>query len=422
MIINSKNKFAHVIFDNSEKKESATLAIEDKRIKLTSTSGKWYTNIPVNGKDVVLEKSSSEFCKLIFSDYKIYHPDQKAFDEKQKIEPHILEGNEVYYSLTKNTDNPKKLLVTFPGVSGFDNIHYRLSALTSLQPRIKDCLVLAFQDKYGVYGNYMYETENSYPVKPIVISLISGISARYGISEKDIVFYGNSKGGSIALDYIDEYEDSYFFIDIPQLYLPDYQAQNDIMKYCLSTENQRRYSFIEKIKKIKNKNIFYSFAEMDFDSSRGIPLKELSGVNSLMLKDSEHSGAAMELIKRQFPKIIQKVTGSEPIVRDTIDARIEYKSNYIFLTRVLSSFKSEKDLKKVFTEVEFYNSDFSYSVSLNQRFDEKIILYWKNGFDIKKHLADGLYSLKIHVYFNDKEFIYPLSKKIMIADDGIVVT
>ncbi|HFL9043296.1 TPA: hypothetical protein ACG5VV_004923, partial [Escherichia coli] len=112
--------------------------------------------------------------------------------------------------------SPKKILITFPGVSNFDNVHHRLSALSSLHSRLKNVLIVAFQDKEGVYGNYMYKTSTNQRIQPIVISLISGLKARFSLCDHDIIFYGNSKGATIAIDYISFFPNSYFFIDIPQ--------------------------------------------------------------------------------------------------------------------------------------------------------------------------------------------------------------
>lgn len=418
--INSK-RFAHVKFEKSEITEHATLIIDGEEIRLSSQSGKWFTNIPALNKEVYLQENSSNKSRLEFSDSLVFHPEQLAFDAKYGVKIHSLENNNIYYSLRKNSDKPRKLLVTFPGVSSYDNIHYRLSALTSLQSKIKNCAILALQDKYGVYGNYMYKTDDAHLIKPILISLISGLCAKFELTDNDIIFYGNSKGGSIALDYVDFYKESTFFIDIPQLNLAEYKAKSKLMSASLSSENIKHYYFIDKLKSLKNKKINYSFAENDFDSSTGIPLKELQGINSLMLKDSEHSGAAMELIKKQYPKIIQIVNNSKPIIRCNIDARIAVKNNHLYITRVLSAFTNENDMKKVFAEVEFIGNKNSFFVSLNKKFDVKTVLYWKYGFDVFAHLKPETYSLKIHVYYNEKEFIYPLNQKVSLNEREVLI-
>ncbi|HFU5316658.1 TPA: hypothetical protein ACH6B2_005067, partial [Escherichia coli] len=83
---------------------------------------------------------------------------QIAFDQKHSIISHSLEKESVYYSVYGNIHSPNKILITFPGVSNLDNVHHRLSALTSLHSKLKNVLVIAFQDKEGVYGNYMFKT------------------------------------------------------------------------------------------------------------------------------------------------------------------------------------------------------------------------------------------------------------------------
>jgi hypothetical protein len=97
------------------------------------------------------------------------------------------------------------------GECHFDNINYRLSALTSLQNRLsKNTLILAFQDRESVYGNYMFATSSGYGMKPIIINLIEGLRIKYSLDKLDLIFYGNSKGGTIGLDFIDDYPGSCF--------------------------------------------------------------------------------------------------------------------------------------------------------------------------------------------------------------------
>lgn len=164
-------KFVHLQFNCNNKSEHAknTLLIDNNQIPIHLKKGIWLTNICVDEKSSVSLKVKNENIKLIITKDKIFHPDQLAFDKKHSIVSHKLLGESVYYSLCGDIYSPKKILITFPGVSNFDNVHHRLSALSSLHSRLKNVLIVAFQDKEGVYGNYMYKTSTNQRIQPIVI-------------------------------------------------------------------------------------------------------------------------------------------------------------------------------------------------------------------------------------------------------------
>lgn len=413
--------FANVQFEQSDKPIKAILVVNDKEIPVSGKKGKWFTNIPMNNGDVFSLKGNSNEVKLIFCKGKIYHPEQIAFDEKYNIEKTGVDDDSIYYSLSGERVSPRKILITFPGTSNFDNINYRLSAMTSLQSRLKDILIIAFQDKESVYGNYMYKTFGGKYIKPLAVDVIKSLLEKYDLNSTDLIFYGNSKGGSIAIDYIDEFPSSLFFIDIPQLDLYNYDALNALMRFSLSDDVLNYYRFLAYLPSIKNKNVTYSLAENDFDSSRGLPLKQFSGINSVMLKDMEHAGSAMELVKRQFTKVIQQVTDDGLVVRDAIDVRFSYANNKLYATRVLGSFKEESKMQLVYAEIEFFNDTSSYSVSLNKRFDKLLVVFWKNGFDVLQHLPEGEFDIRLHVYYRFREFVYPVRSRIVLDNNNVTI-
>ncbi|MFQ2391690.1 hypothetical protein [Aeromonas dhakensis] len=412
-------KFAHLKYNHENGLKRNILIIDSKKISVAAKAHKWFTNIPISQAEKVELAESDESCELLLSDQKLYHPDQDTFDKRYNIQKHTLNNTTIYYSLSGNVETPKKILVTFPGVSNFDNVNYRLSALTSLQERLKDTLILALQDKEGVYGNYLYRDSNGSMFKPVVISLISGLMSIFGLAEHDIIFYGNSKGGTIAIDYIESYPGSFFFIDIPQLDLYNYLSQNALMRYSLGEEARKYYNFIKYLPSVNNKRVTYSFAEDDIDASRNLPMSMFSKINVVMLKDMPHSGSAMQLVKRQFSKIIQLISDTSPIERPQINALWEVKDNYIFFNRTLGSFTDESSINKVYAEIEFFNSSENYFISLNNTFDEKMKVGWTKGFNAVKHLSNGSFNMKLHVYSNYREYIYPLEGEIFICNDKI---
>ncbi|WP_455648756.1 hypothetical protein [Kluyvera sp.] len=413
--------YLNIKFDNSVNSVKSILVINGVEVPISGRKEKWFTNLPIKSNDKIELVGNAEHVSFEIVPHKIFHPDQVVFDKKYGIKEFIHEGGSIFYSLTGNVTNPQKCLITFPGVSNFDNVNYRLSAMTSLQSRLHNTLILAFQYKESVYGNYMYETENGTRIKSIATKLILELGQRYNLNPTDFIFYGNSKGASIAIDYIDEFPDSKYFIDIPQLELFNYAPQNPLMRYSLGEKARHYYNYLEKLPALKNKNVTYSFAENDFDASRGMPMKSFSGMNVVMLKDMPHSGSAMELVKRQFSKVIQLIANRDAVSKKNIDMRFAFVNGKLFASRLLGAFKEEVMISKVYAEIEFYNSDSSYSVSLNNKFNSMLCVYWQKGFDILKHIPVGSYRMKLHVYFDFKEFVYPLNQGVQVNELDVTI-
>lgn len=412
-------KFAHIKHNHESGLKKNTLIIDSQKVTIAAKPQKWFTNIPISRAINVELAISDESCELLLSDDKLYHPDQNTFDKRYSIQTHIFNETTLYYSLSGNIENPKKILVTFPGVSNFDNVNYRLSALTSLQDRLKDTLILALQDKECVYGNYLYKDSDGSLFKPVVVSLISGLKSKFGLLDHDIIFYGNSKGGTIAIDYIETYPESFFFIDIPQLDLYNYLSQNALMRYSLGEDARNKYHFIKYLPSVNNKRVTYCFAENDIDASRNLPMSMFSKINVVMLKDMPHSGAAMQLVKRQFSRIIQLISSASPIERPQINGSWEIKDGFIFFNRILGSFTDISSVDKVYAEIEFFNSSENYFISLNNTFEEKMHVGWTKGFNAIKHLSNGSFNMRLHVYSNYREYVYPFRDEIFVCNNKI---
>ncbi len=413
--------FGHIKFREDITLSDALIVVQiaDSFISISGKPGKWFTNIPMQSDErIILIKGNPCSVSIEVSDKKQYHPDQLVFDAKHSIVAHSLEGEAVYYSLSGNTFNPKKILITFPGVSNFDNINYRLSALTSLQDRLsKHTLILAFQDRESVYGNYMYATSSGYRIKSIVISLIEGLRAKYALGESDLIFYGNSKGGTVALDYVDDYSSSYFYIDIPQIKLYEYQSQNELMRFSLGVKARVHYDFTDYLPFLSNRRVNYSYAENDDDASFGIKGKQVRGVHVNMLKDFGHSGAAMELVKRQFTSIFRLVNGDGIIFRPPISASLTVKNGMIYFNRKLKLFKTLDSIKALYVEINFVSEDNIYSISLSRKLDEDCCMVFWDGLRISSHLPTDRYCLYLSVYSGFRQFVYPLNKILHFGDD-----
>lgn len=417
-----KVNFLHMLNTSKELRQSAKIRVKDDIIKLTFPPDKHYTNFVLDDVADFEIVEADKHVTFHVSNERQYHPDQDAFDRRYKIVKKAYpNGDAIHYSLISNTDTPSKILVTFPGISNFDNVNYRMSALTSVQKMFtKNISILAFQDKEEVFGNYMYKTVNGTAYKDLISEFIAEQLKKYQLKTSDLIFYGNSKGGTICFDYVDIFTDAKFFIDIPQVDLYHYLSQNDLIRSSLGVECRQYHNYLKFM--IRNDkpypNIVYSFAENDYDASRGIPIKEIQHVEVNMLKDMPHEGAAMRFALRQMSKIAQESGITKQVVRPKLNERLKIneKLGLMFFTRRLGKFTDEDTSKKVYAEIRFKFADRpDINISLNQYFNgEAMMVEWSRGFDYMKHLPHLNFESFLVVYYNYREIVYPLNTPVTV--------
>ncbi|PQZ96717.1 hypothetical protein CQ017_16140 [Arthrobacter sp. MYb224] len=180
-----------------------------------------YRNIIVssdNPRDFELDIDASFSIKIGRGSYTT--PQQLKYDKQYDVEQH----GDVYYSLRGNTTNPKKILLTFPGFGpSTSRISYAVSYLKALTDTdLKDTLMVCFQDRYLAAGSYMMVDNAGRPLYSRVRDVISGFASRFKVANEDILFFGASKGGSIAIHYAQEFEEAQLLLAVPQMSLPYY--------------------------------------------------------------------------------------------------------------------------------------------------------------------------------------------------------
>ncbi|BCW58400.1 hypothetical protein [Arthrobacter sp. StoSoilB20] len=145
---------------------------------------------------------------------------QLAYDERYGVEQH----GDVFYSLRGNTKNPKKMLITFPGFGpSTTRISYAVSYLKDLtEVDLQETLMVCFQDRYLVAGSYMMVDNSGRPLDSRVGGAIEGLRSRFNIDAQEMLFFGASKGGSIAIHYAENYPRAALLLAVPQMNLPYY--------------------------------------------------------------------------------------------------------------------------------------------------------------------------------------------------------
>ncbi|GAA1489445.1 hypothetical protein [Brachybacterium sacelli] len=149
--------------------------------------------------------------------------EQDSYDERYHVEQH----GDVRYSVRGNTANPSRILVTFPGFPPANSrVSYAVSYLKALTDEdLEDALMVCFQDRYGVAGTYMLFDNAGRPLHDRVTTALTDLLSRYELAQEDMLFFGASKGASIAAMTARDLPGVRQVLVVPQMNLPYYFAK-----------------------------------------------------------------------------------------------------------------------------------------------------------------------------------------------------
>lgn len=180
-----------------------------------------YRNLIVTSADV------SDFTLDIDSPYTLQigkgaftTPQQVSYDKQYGVEQH----GDVFYSMRGNTTSPKKLFITFPGFGpSTSRISYAVSYLKGVtEVELSDTLMVCFQDRYLAAGSYMLVDNAGRSLVDRINKVIQSFVDRHNIPPDQILFFGASKGGSIAVQYADHFPEAQLLLAVPQMHLKYY--------------------------------------------------------------------------------------------------------------------------------------------------------------------------------------------------------
>lgn len=285
-----------------------------------------YKNIPISNKNIEDYNMEPyiEGVQYNISNDREYYPEQLKYNNKYNI---IHEKN-LSYSKLGNTVNPNKLLVTFPGFGkSTSRIPYAISAMSFLSEDIKDdTCIIAFQDNYYVAGNYMLQDENQNNLKPYIEAKIDSFMREYSINEKNLILFGASKGGTIALNNYEKYKNSKLIISVPQMNLEYYFRskaffRNNIYHYY---KKNIHLNLVEKLNKYveEGRDIHYFYSENDELSNWGI-VEDLRKINKYCV-DGIHGEVTKKAII-SFESLMRNE--SQTVKKISVDLEYAYEKN-----------------------------------------------------------------------------------------------
>lgn len=174
---------------------------------------------------IVDSSKPSDFTLNIDTPYTLHigrgsfsNPQQVAYDKSHAIE----QFENVFYSLRGNIVNPKRLLLMFPDFSdSASRISYPIEYFEEIaEEELSDTLVVSFQDCYMSAGTYMAIDNSGRSLSSRVISILDRFISRYDISEEDVMLFGVSKGGSIAIRYSEHLPQAHLVVVAPHMNIP----------------------------------------------------------------------------------------------------------------------------------------------------------------------------------------------------------
>lgn len=314
-------------------------------------------------------------CKIVYADTMLLNSEQKKYNQKNGV---ICESGINYAFKTNN--QAKKLLVTFPGFNTSSNVSYPVVKLSSYQEQLTDFAILSFQDFSLVAGSYLMYDQNKNLADFKIVEIINQKLKQLNLKENNLVMYGNSKGGTIALRFSKYFSEAIVIADGPQI---DVQKKgfNPIIKYHNDQKILEENNFISYLNQ-NNKNIFLGYSESDIDSTCGI-INEKLGVNRRVYHDLNHSETIHKLLplsvdiminsqKQQQNYELIKIKELQKKLKD-YDVYLQLNNHEIFFVN-----KEEKIIENMDYLVVEGKKVIRYRTKL-QKFRSKIKAYIKNN-------------------------------------------
>ncbi|MBS5886664.1 hypothetical protein [Clostridium sp.] len=183
------------------------------------------TGFPLEYRNIIVRSNNpSDFTLDIDIPNKIEISTNSFTTEQQSVYDkrfNITQNNDFFYSIRGNKVNPNKIIFTFPGFGpSTSRISYSVTAFQNIDSIVtENALIIAFQDRYQTAGTYMIEDNFGEELYPKFVQFVKKLKNKYKLEDKDLLFFGASKGGSIALMYMKDFKKSTLLISAPQVNL-----------------------------------------------------------------------------------------------------------------------------------------------------------------------------------------------------------
>ncbi len=225
--INTDMKYLHFKFSYKEKVNASQVYIYSND-KLIYTLHLPAGDAELDGQflNIVIPHSQEPQANIKFRanfeslNWEIYTSNEPEYSENvklrnEKVITEKVDGVDLFYHQNNEPKEVNKILFTFPGfLYHYKSDQYTLYSLQNIKD--DDILKIAYQDRYFVQGTYLTLDDNGNEILPSLVTHIEQMMAKYNIRECDLIFFGASKGGTIAARLIPYFPDAKFIITVPQ--------------------------------------------------------------------------------------------------------------------------------------------------------------------------------------------------------------
>lgn len=219
---------------------------------------------------------------LEFSEQQFLTKEQENYDKKYGIE----KCGEFFLSKRGNLTNPQKIIFTFPGFGpSTTRIPYSVSYMSDMpEEMLENVAIIAFQDRYQVAGTYMLENDTGESLYPLFKKFVQELLEKYSLKESDLLFFGASKGGSIAILYMKDFVESTLVTSVPQINLLYYWQsksffRNNLFNYFKTKDIDKPIELLKKY--FDDKRKIHYFYTLNDELSNYSFIELISGATNL---------------------------------------------------------------------------------------------------------------------------------------------
>ncbi|MDO5741462.1 MAG: CDP-glycerol glycerophosphotransferase family protein, partial [Vagococcus sp.] len=347
---------------------------------------------------------------------------QNEYDTKYGV----IQRDNLFFAVRGNITNPKKILLTFASQAlSASQLSYPITFMSSLKENdLSETLMLCFQDRYYTQGSFMLVDSQGFLLLPSIEKLLRILSQHYKIAEKNIMFFGASKGGTSALIAAENFPAARLLLVAPQTNLPNYLNRpvfldNLYRMNCFHNEIQPGELLSNYLKQGRQVDYFYSNIDHHSNASAVEFMVDQPSLRKFRINVPHNDvitqglPAINGIIKRFLGKsVIQKVdisgfhsTVTKDLLHVDVKADLKVKESLAFV-----SLSSEEQTKLY--QCVSYRSDSVFSMTAKEYFLPQIDPIESSSLSFLNFSEDVVFSGETTIDLDRKRPIFGANKKL----------
>ncbi len=292
------NPFEIYMIDESGEKQRIVLYTE-------YPGENYYRNILIpQGKKYIEINSTMDIIDYSFSDSR-----NKTLREEKFVNESFSDVNFSY--LEKPGIN--KLIFTFSGFAQSGKLEnmFPVSFNKAVNEAFYNSTIVSIIDEFDLKGTYLQYDDDYKEILDVVEKFIRSKIKEYGHTEEEVMFFGGSKGGSIASLFLEKFPRSKFVLVVPQMDLLAYnKTKPNHMFPIISAVKSQKINFIYDFESLIQSGID-SGVDIDLylskndDSNTESTIENLTSKNNTVVTISEAFHG--QVMKQNLEEIYRKM-------------------------------------------------------------------------------------------------------------------